>query len=147
MPIRPPEFDYAAQMLAPNLAGLPPKIVAVDGRSGSGKTTFGRFLSWYFNSSLIELDLFLYEGGLVHRTDDVNRLIKQRLCVRRPVIVEGLMVLKVLRDIERSPDLIVYVTNTKCPKGHGFGKELDAYDEEFRPSSLADHVLRMQHDG
>ena len=147
MPIRPPEFDSAAEVLAPHLAGLPPKIVAVDGRAGSGKTTFSRFLSWYFNSSLIELDLYLKEGGLVHRTDDVKRLVEHRLSLGRPVIVEGLMVLSVLRDIGRTADYLVYVINAKHPMGLGFGKELDAYDQEFHPLSDAAHVLRVQQDG
>ena len=147
MPIRPLEFDRAAEALAPKLAGLPPKIVAVDGRSGSGKSTLGRFLSWHFNSTLIELDLFLKEGGLHHREADVKRLIEQRLGLRRPVIVEGLLVMKVLRDIGLSADYLIYVTNENCPKGLGFGKELDAYDQEYRPAVVANHVLRMQHDG
>ena len=147
MPIRPPEFDRGVGALAPALTGLPPKIVAVDGRSGSGKSTFGRFLSWHFNSSLIELDLFLKEGGLRHRETDVKRLIQQRLGLRRPVIIEGLLVLKVLHDIGLSADYVVYVTNENKPKGLGFGKELDAYDQEYRPAVIANHVLRVQHDG
>ena len=71
MPIWPKIFDEVAQKLAPHLADLPPKVVAIDGRSGAGKTTLASFLAYYFNSSLVELDLFLTEGGLVSRESDV----------------------------------------------------------------------------
>ncbi len=77
----------------------------------------------------------------------MKRLIQQRLGLRRPVIIEGLLVLKVLHDIGLSADYVVYVTNENKPKGLGFGKELDAYDQEYRPAVIANHVLRVQHDG
>lgn len=147
MPIRPREFDEVAQHFAPILRGLPPKLVAVDGRAGSGKSTLGRFLAWHFNSTLIELDLYLVEGGLVHRVEEIKRLIDRRLGLQRPVFVEGLLVLHILEVIERKPDHLIYVRNRKWPRGLGFGPELDAYDSRYRSSENADYLMELEHDG
>lgn len=146
MPIRPPQFDMAAEVLVPHLSGLPPKVVAIDGRAGVGKTTLGRFLAWYFNSSLVELDLFLGEGGLVHRELEVGRIVKHRLGLRRPVFVEGLLVLDVLKAIDVEPDYIIYVRNPKCPKGLGFYQEMNDYESRQRPAEVANYVLEIEHD-
>lgn len=147
MPIRPLVFDEAAQKLAPLLEGLPPKVVAVDGRSGAGKTTLARFLAWYFNSSLIELDLFLTEGGLVRRVSDVERIVKFRLDLRRPVIVEGLLVLDVLDSIGVEPDYTIYVRNTTRPNGSGFGHESAEYEKRRGVVTSADDLVELQHEG
>lgn len=147
MPIRPPEFDRVASILEPTLLGLPPKVVAIDGRSGIGKTTLGRFLAWYFNASLMELDLFLAEGGLVHRESDIGRIIGQRLNGRRPIFVEGVKVLAVLEAVRKPHDFLIYVRNPKHPLGFGFGSELDQYERQYRPEQLADHIMECEHEG
>jgi ABC-type phosphate/phosphonate transport system ATPase subunit len=61
------------EALATLLCGLPGKLVAIDGRDGSGKTTLGRYLAWRFNVTLIESDLFLLDGEnrLTHRVDEI----------------------------------------------------------------------------
>lgn len=120
-------------------------MIAIDGRAGSGKTTFGRFLAWYFNSTLLELDLFLTQGGLVHCHDDVERIIKRRIDGNRPIFVEGVTILKVLETIQKPQDYLIYVRNPKCPRGVGFGRELDEYEKIFRPESIANYVLECEH--
>lgn len=147
MPIRPPVFDEVAQKLSPLLAGLPPKVVAVDGRAGAGKTTLARFLSWYFNSSLVELDLFLAEGGLVRRESDVERIVKFRLDFRRPVIVEGLLVLDVLDSIGVKPDYTIYVRNAARPNGCGFARESTEYEKRRNIVASSDHLVELRHEG
>jgi hypothetical protein len=147
MPIRPPVFDEAAQKLAPLLANLPPKVVAVDGRSGAGKTTLARFLSWYFNSSLVELDLFLAEGGLVRREADVERIVKFRLGLHLPVIVEGLLILDVLDSIGVKPDYTLYVRNADRPNGCGFARESAEYEKKRNILASSDHVVELHHKG
>jgi len=146
MPFRPPEFDSAAEQLAPHLANLPGKLIAIDGRDGSGKTTLGRFLAWYFNVALVETDLFLQEGaGLAYHTDQVERLIAQRLAIPRPVIVEGITILKTLQSLGRKPDLLVYVTNAKNPGSDAFAKVFSDYESAFSPQSAAHVSVKLAH--
>ncbi|MBH9579734.1 hypothetical protein [Inhella proteolytica] len=146
MPIRPASFDTAAEQLAPHLVNLPGKLIAIDGRDGSGKTTLGRFLAWYFNVALVETDLFLLQGaGLAYHTDQIERLIAQRLAVPRPVIVEGIAVLKTLHSIGRKPDLLVYVTNTKNRGSDSFAKIFSEYETAFSPRSVAHVSIELGH--
>jgi tRNA A37 threonylcarbamoyladenosine biosynthesis protein TsaE len=51
-----PQYADIVRRLKPVLAGLPPKLIAIDGPMGSGKTTLGRHLAWRFNVTLIEAD-------------------------------------------------------------------------------------------
>jgi uridine kinase len=146
MPIRPPEFDSTAQQLAPHLANLPGKLIAIDGRDGSGKTTLGRFLAWYFNVALVETDLFLREGaGLAYHTEQIERIVAQRLAKPRPVIVEGVTVLKTLQSIGRTPDLLIYVTNSKNPESDSFSKMFSEYEATFSPQSTAHVSVQLAH--
>ena len=146
MPIRPSEFDSAAEQLAPHLADLPGKLIAIDGRDGSGKTTLGRFLAWYFNVALVETDLFLQEGaGLAYHTEQIERLIAQRLAMPRPVIVEGITILKTLNSLGRTPDLLVYVTNAKNPGSDSLVKCFLDYEAAFSPQSAAHVSVELAH--
>lgn len=146
MPIRPRAFDAAAEELAPHLVNLPGKLIAIDGRDGAGKTTLGRFLAWYFNVSLVETDLFLREGtGLTYDTDQIDRLIAQRLAIPRPVIVEGLTVLKTLQAINRKPDFLVYVTNSGGSDSESFAEVLSEYESLFSPRSVAHVFVDLGH--
>lgn len=146
MPIRPPQFDCAAEQLAPHLSNLPGKLIAIDGRDGSGKTTLGRFLAWYFNVTLVETDLFLQDGpGLVYHTDQIERLVAQRLAIPRPVIVEGTTVLKILKSIGRAPDLLIYVANSKNSGSDSLAKLLSEYETTFLPQAAAQVSVQLAH--
>ena len=147
MPIRPREFDEIAQKLTSLLANLPPKVVAVGGRSGAGKTTLARFLSWYFNSSLVELDLFLAEGGRAWRNSEVERIVRFRLDIPRPVIVEGLFVLDVLESIGVRPDYTIYVRNNVYPDGLAFMHESAEYEKRRNVLMVSDHLVELEHEG
>lgn len=147
MQIRPTEFDQVARALEPVLKDRPPTVIAIDGRSGIGKTTLGRFLAWYFNATLVELDLFLRNDQLEFRVEEVQLIIKQRLALRKPVFVEGVTVLKVLSSISIDPGFLIYVRNPKHPRGFGFGKILDEYERAFAPQSAANHIMVCGHDG
>ena len=112
MPIRPPEFDAVALWLEPILTNLPHKLIVVTGPMGAGKTTLSRFLAWYFNISLVETDHYLVpHKGITYEPYEVNRIIKHRHAIRRPVIVEGTATLPLLVEINRTPDAIIQVRN------------------------------------
>jgi ABC-type multidrug transport system ATPase subunit len=143
MPIRPEEFDQAANSLKPVLHGLPAVLVAIDGRDGAGKTTLGRFLAWYFNITLVETDLFLHDGK--YQSDVIRSIIDWRLSIPRPVIVEGITLRELLSNVGRAPDFSIYVVNPSFDGSFSLAERLDRYDAKYQPMRYADHVLRIEH--
>lgn len=114
------EYQLVLDKLEPVLHGHPPKIITIDGKVGSGKTSLGRFLSWTFNISLLETDLFLIvdQDEFIYRTEEVKSVIQH--CVRgkspRPIIVDGVCSLRLLRDIGLSSNFHIRV---ECSEDHG----------------------------
>lgn len=146
MSFHPPQFESAAAALAPHLVNLPGKLIAIDGRDGSGKTTLGRFLAWHFNVSLVETDLFLRDGaGLSYYTDQIERIISQRQSKPRPVIVEGVAVLQLLESLGRKPELLVYVTNSNHSGGSTLAKAIEQYESSFNPAAIANVSVHLAH--
>ena len=130
----------------PVLSGLPGRIVAIDGRDGSGKTTLGRFLAWYFNITLIETDLYLKEGGeLQYETAEINRIISKRLTIPRPVVIEGVAILQLLAHLDRRPDYLVYVRNSSFAGSDSLLPLLASYERAFKPQMGADLLLDLSH--
>jgi hypothetical protein len=145
------ERDYAPaeEALKPVLYNLPGKIVAIGGLPGVGKTTLGRYLAYRFNVSLIETDLFLIrnQGKMVYREDWINQVMGSRLDKddpewRRPVIIEGSTILRLLASLGRKPDFIIHVLNDDAPESGGsLADDLARYDTEYTPASRADITL------
>lgn len=145
------EMDYApaVEALKPVLYNLPGKIVAIDGHPGVGKTTLGRYLAYRFNVSLIETDLFLIrrQGVMAHREDWINEVIGSRIDkedpdYRRPVIVEGSTVLRLLAKMGRTPDFVIHIKNADAPKSTGtLAKDLKQYEAAFSPAEKANLSL------
>lgn len=147
------EKDYAPAVdaLVPVLHHLPGKIVAIDGLPGVGKTSLGRYLAYRFNVSLVETDLFLIrnQGVMVYHEDWVNQIIGSRLDKsdaewRRPVIIEGSSVLRLLDNLGRRPDFIIHVTNDCAQESTGtLADDLKSYEAEYEPASKADVILSL----
>jgi uridine kinase len=135
------------EALAPMMRGAPGVIVTIDGRDGVGKTTLGRYLAWHFNVTLIETDLFLIpaEDYLIHLDDQINRIIERRVTTPRPVIVEGVAVLQLMKRINRVPDFLIYVTNPAQSSGAFMDRRLSAYEAAFSPSEEANVVVAIEH--
>ena len=95
------EYNEALRELEPVLHDLPPKIIIIDRFPCSGKTTLGRFLAWRFNISLVETDLFLIrnQGSFIYRNRDIRAVIEHRIQSDRPIIIEGVVALKILNDV------------------------------------------------
>jgi uridine kinase len=142
-----PAYLKVVEALTPIMLGLPGVIVTIDGRDGVGKTTFGRYLAWHFNVTLIETDLFLIpaQDYLIHLDDQVNRIIERRITSPRPVIVEGISILQLMKRINRVPDFSIYVTNAQHSSSRLLEKRLSAYEAAFAPSATADIVVEMAH--
>ncbi len=121
-------------------------IVTVDGRDGVGKTTLGRYLAWHFNVTLIETDLFLIPARdyLIHLDDQINRIIERRITSPRPVIVEGISMLQLMKRIHRVPDFSIYVTNPRRPSSKLLAQRLSEYEAAFTPSRKANIVVEIE---
>ena len=147
MPAVLPAYLKVVEALTPIMRGLPGVIVTIDGRDGVGKTTFGRYLAWHFNVTLIETDLFLIpaQDYLIHLDDQINRIIERRITSPRPVIVEGISMLQLMKRINRVPDFSIYVTNAQHSSSRLLQKRLSAYEAAFAPSATANIVVEMAH--
>lgn len=142
------EYAPVVNALAPVLYNLSPKIIAIDGRPGCGKTTLGRFLAWWFNVSLVETDLFLFEGEGRYRylEEEIGRIIDFRMKAERPVVVEGVTVLRRLAATNRAADFLIYVENASEPKLRPeYEVQFKEYETEFKPRQRADFTLTLDH--
>ena len=139
-------YPRAVQALTPIMRDLPGVIVTIDGRDGAGKTTLGRYLAWRFNVTLIETVLFLIPtlDYVIHLDDQINRIIERRLSLPRPVIIEGVAVLQLMRRINRVPDFKIYVGDAKRSASRAVQRMLAAYDAEFKPEKTANLVLKIE---
>ena len=142
-----PSYPKVVEALTPIMRGLPGVIVTIDGRDAVGKTTLGRYLAWHFNVTLIETDLFLIPARdyLIHLDDQINRIIERRVTSPRPVIVEGIAILQLMKRINRTPDFSIYVTKPQHSSSRSLERRLAAYEEEFAPSMKASIVVEIGH--
>jgi uridine kinase len=140
------EYAQALSALTPVLYNLPPKIIAIDGKSDVGKTKFGRYLAWRFNISLLESDLFL-EGGqnvLKYRHTEIRNVIRSRIDnARRPVIIEGIVTLRLLRELHKKHDFHIHVICEQAEGGTALEADWKKYQKEFKPQDNADLVLDL----
>jgi hypothetical protein len=143
-----PQYAEVVKALTPVLHDLPPKLIAIDGWPGVGKTTLGRFLAWRFNVSLVETDLFLIprQGKLVYLEHELSRIIDKRLCggSPRPVIVEGIAILRLLAKLRHTPDFVVHVSNVLVTSAGNLAEEVTAYEATFRPRERADVAIQVE---
>ncbi|MFO6419968.1 hypothetical protein ACLBKS_07175 [Hylemonella sp. W303a] len=147
MPFRPPFFDNVAEALNPVLHDLPGKIVSIDGADGSGKTTLGRFLAWYFNVTLLESDNFILEGkGLIYDVDTVRALIRRRLKKPRPILIEGVVVLRLLSEVGYQSDFHIHLQKDSGSSSEFLADALEQYQREFRPSERAHLIITTTYD-
>lgn len=142
-----PPYLQVVDELTPVMRRLPGIIVTIDGRFGVGKTTLGRYLAWHFNVSLIETDLFLIPARdhLIHLDDQINRIIERRITTPRPVIVEGISMLQLMKRIHRIPDFSIYVTNSRKSKNDAMDRRLAAYEAAYSPSGIANLIVDIEH--
>lgn len=146
MPAVLPAYLPIVNALGPVMQGLPGVIVTIDGRDSVGKTTLGRYLAWYFNVTLIETDLFLIPARdyLIHLDDQVNRIIERRMSMPRPVIIEGISILELMKRIHRVPDFAIYVTNPRRASSEALDRRLAQYEKDYAPSAKATIVAKVE---
>lgn len=119
-------------------------MIIIDGKPGVGKTTLGRFLAWRFNISLIETDLFSLQNPnrYNYNNEAVRTVINYRQELsKRPVIVEGVVALRLLDDLNICADFHIHVT---CKEATAtLREEYSGYVEKFQPKRKADIVLEL----
>ena len=110
-------------------------VIAIDGRDGAGKSPIARCLSWQLQMPAIETDLYIIPdtSPLEYRYDDLFRAVQSRLKNDRPVIVEGIFVLKNLEKIGVPSDFLILVETPSFDGSHGLKSELDRYFKDYAP--------------
>ncbi|UIN54160.1 hypothetical protein [Pseudomonas kribbensis] len=114
--------------------------IGVDGKDGSGKSTLARQLSVALELPCVSLDSFLKKdrGGYVKYID--YRKLEADLEEFKGYIVEGVCLHQVLRRVEVSPELNIYVRRVK----HGVWLDEDTLDvslEEVESVLVREKVL------
>jgi adenylate kinase family enzyme len=142
-----PQYNDVITALTPILYDLPGKLIAIDGRSGVGKTTLGRYLAWQFNISLVESDLFLIpnQGKLAYLNEALSHVITARLRNPRPVIVDGVAVRRLLAELSLKPDYIIYVSSSDASESRSLKNEIASYEATFNPRTSADLAIDITH--
>ena len=140
-----PEYAEALTVLAPVLHDLPPKIIAIDGRPGTGKSTLGRFLSWKFNISLLETDLYLVRGQehLKYREEAIQSVIKSRMDSDRPMIFEGMIALKLLNQLNHTPSFHIRLERPSVPQDATLDAIWQSYQAQFSQAKERQLVLNL----
>ena len=142
-----PDYEKAVEFLKPIVFNYPPKIIAIDGLNGVGKTNLGRYLSWYFKLPIIEIDQYRISAKGDFLFDEIKRLVALQVDQRnRPIIVDGVAIQWVLRRIERSPDCHIFVKNShpsdsSYDRDDELGRYLEQYFQKEKPEESADVVV------
>ena len=85
-----------------------PLLIAIDGVDGVGKSSLASWLAFQLAMPTVHLDLFYDRPGSIQwRTEDLKRAVDRR--GKRPLIVEGVLVLDALEQIGRKADFIAFV--------------------------------------
>lgn len=119
-------------------------LIVIDGRDGVGKSPLGRRLSWELQVPLIETDLYLKETEIAlpeYHIHELSRVINKRLTNNRPVIVEGIFVRRLARELGFIPDYTVHVTCPEVEGSHKWQEHFLAYEAEFTPSSANRNIV------
>lgn len=146
MPIAAYSYNLVTAVLTPVLDGLPPVIVTVDGPPGSGKTTLGRYLAWHFNISLVESDLFLKSGqGFKYRLTELKHVIATRIARERPLILDGVAVGWLLRDLGFQAAFTIYVSHAGPTIDSSPHPHAQSYEDSFQPREAANLVIELCH--
>lgn len=113
-------------------------LIVIDGRDGVGKSPLGRRLSWELQAPLIETDLYPKETDHVlpeYHTQELSRVINKRLTNNRPVIVEGIFIRRLARELGFNADYTIHVTRPGAEGSHIWQEHFLTYEAEFAPSS------------
>lgn len=122
--------------------------ISIDGVFGSGKSTLARFLAWQLGMPAIETDMFLipHLGEPLYRIDEMTTIIMERHNENRPVIIEGILVLKNLKDIGIKSDFKVFVKNPTFEGSGRLESMIEEYQKQFKVHEEVDFYFLLDED-
>jgi hypothetical protein len=137
------------QTLSNNLRAARPKIVAIDGGLGAGKTDVANQLATSLKWNCVHLDAYLFPGrGSFEPSMDYDELQRAIIEADEPAIVEGVCILAVLQRISLIPNFLVFVDPAPqfkdTPKAPILDAEVKTYLERFLPRSKADAIIQWE---
>jgi hypothetical protein len=138
--VAPPAYLDARRCVAEALGpDRRPLLIGVDGADGAGKSSFASWIAWQFGMPSLHLDLYLVRGSspIAWYSDDLLRAIQSRLDMRRPLIVEGVMLLDALANVGCSPDVLIFVIN----RAFAGNMNLGGYFDRAKPQERANFTL------
>ncbi len=78
-----------------------------------------------------------------YQLDQINRLIQLRLDKPRPVLVEGVALLRLLEQLQRPADFLIYCESADSDSDDVLGPWLDEYERAYTPKSRAGIVVDL----
>lgn len=129
-------LDSVKRALTPNRL---PLLIAIDGADGIGKSSLASWLAWQLGMPAVQLDLYLTSLEPIQwLTADLKRVVDRRLDRKRPLIVDGVLVLDALDQIGRKADFVVFVTGNS---GIALASQLTEYRVRRKLPERADFTL------
>jgi uridine kinase len=118
-----------------------PILIGVDGALGHAKSSTASWLAWQFGMPSIHLDLYIVPNTdpLQFMTEELKRLVRRRLQKKKPVIVEGMLLLDALDAIRRKPDFLLFMDGEAT--GQKTASILTDYWARQRPRERANFVI------
>lgn len=108
-------------------------------------------MSWQMEISHVEADLFFSSeevppAGFLcpkdHHLDWLKAALRARLDLKRPVIVEGIFLLELLKRVDCEPDFLVYIESSEFDGCSQWEDAYRSYEVDFGPLTNADFVFR-----
>jgi hypothetical protein len=132
-------YDAVSARLGPQRF---PLLIGIDGANGCGKSSTASWLAGQFGMKAIHLDLYTDHGtrALTTCADEVARLINRRVGQeKKPMIVEGILLLEALATVGRKPDVLVFEDGE--PSGSWLAGRILGYWSQYQPREKADFVV------
>jgi hypothetical protein len=125
-----------------------PIVIAIDGRDGVGKSSLASWLGWQLEMPTVALDLFVIRDSdpIAWRVDALNRLIDARIDLRRPIIVEGILLLKALDAFYKVQRRLIWLTMDEREGSCNLRGQFEDYEREYNPANKAALKLHLAPD-
>lgn len=124
----------------------PQGVIGIDGELGAGKTQLSVQLSNEYKIPLVHVDDFLITGRNEYvKAIKINEL-SEAISDQRPIIVEGICLLSVLKLIGISPDIHIFLyrsESTPYKKGNALVSEVQTYIQDTKADKKATKALFM----